>query len=144
MNQQENLTPVPSILQMDPVVFDELSFRREGFQNQKTDTSFNLSMARQVQKISDGHYRVIVRVTVTSPQEYEARVQISGFCSLREDLENKDELLNGNALAILFPYIRSQLTLLTAQPGTTPIVLPAMNIAKMLEESEKKEEPPKR
>ena len=142
MNQQENLTPVPSVLQMDPVVFDELSFQRKGFQNKEKGAPVNLSVARQVQKISDGHYRVIVRATVTCPQEYVARVQISGFCSLREDLENKDELLNGNALAILFPYIRSQLTLLTAQPGTNPIVLPAMNIAKMLEESEKKEEPP--
>lgn len=91
-----------------------------------------------MQKISDGQYRVTVQVVAERKGVYVAKVQISGFCSIDESLENKDVLLNSNAVAILFAYVRSQLTLLTAQPGTEPIVLPVMNIAKMLEESEKK------
>jgi preprotein translocase subunit SecB len=30
----------------------------------------------------------------------------------------------------MFPFIRSQVTLLTTQPGMTPIVLPPINTAK--------------
>lgn len=140
MNQNEKILPAQSVLKVDPVVFDELSFHREGFRNKEENVPTNLSVARQVEKISDGHYRVIVQAIVTREKEYVAKVKISGFCSIQEDLENKDALLNGNALAILFPYIRSQLTLLTAQPGTEPIVLPVVNIAKMIEESEKRGE----
>ena len=108
MDQAKNLSPIQSVLQIDPVVFDEISFHREGF---------------------------TVLTTATRKSEYVAKVQISGFCSIDESLSNKDVLLNNNAVAILFAYIRSQLTLLTAQPETAPIVLPVMNIAKMLEGS---------
>lgn len=44
-----------------------------------------------------------------------------------------------NAVAILFPYIRSQISLLTAQPETTPIVLPPLNIAQLVEDAMKKD-----
>ena len=42
-------------------------------------------------------------------------------------------LFKENGVAILFPYLRSELTLLTTQPGFQPIVLPAVNIAKMFQ-----------
>ena len=42
-------------------------------------------------------------------------------------------LINKNAGAILMPYLRSELTLLTAQPDTDSVVLPIFNINKMLE-----------
>ena len=43
------------------------------------------------------------------------------------------DLINKNAVAILMPYLRSELTLLTAQPDTDSVVLPPFNINKMLE-----------
>lgn len=137
MEQQKNMTPVQSVLKMETVVFDDLSFHREGFEN--PDEQTGLSVSKQVQKMSDGHYRVTVRAIAERKNEYTASVQISGFCSLDETLENKDILLNSNAVSILFAYVRAQLTLLTAQPGMTPIVLPVMNIARMIEESEESE-----
>ena len=42
-------------------------------------------------------------------------------------------LIKENGVAILFPYLRSEITLLTTQPGFQPIVLPAVNIAKMFQ-----------
>lgn len=38
-----------------------------------------------------------------------------------------------NAIAIMFPYIRSQITLLTSQPNLKPIVLPPININALFE-----------
>ena len=43
------------------------------------------------------------------------------------------DLINKNAVAILMPYLRSELTLLTAQPDTDSVVLPPFNINKMFE-----------
>lgn len=135
MDQAKNLSPIQSVLQIDPVVFDEISFHREGFRTNDPNIKTDLEISKKVTKLSDRKYRVTVLTTATRKSEYVAKVQISGFCSIDESLSNKDVLLNNNAVAILFAYIRSQLTLLTAQPETAPIVLPVMNIAKMLEGS---------
>ena len=43
-----------------------------------------------------------------------------------------DNLINKNAIAILFPYLRSQVTLITSQPNMTPIILPPININTLL------------
>ncbi len=41
--------------------------------------------------------------------------------------------LKANAVAVMFPYLRSQVTLLTTQPNISPIVLPTININKLLQ-----------
>lgn len=74
----------------------------------------------------------------TREGEFKAKVQISGYWSIEESDSHKNQLLQENALAILFPYVRSQMTLLTAQPETEPIVWPAMNINKMMTTAESK------
>ena len=55
----------------------------------------------------------------------------------KDELENQmvDALIEKNTVAILMPYLRSELTLLTAQPDTDSVVLPPFNINKMLEEA---------
>ena len=50
------------------------------------------------------------------------------FFSVKEWRE--EAIRNANTVAIKFPFIRSQVTLLTSQPGMTPIVLPAINTQK--------------
>ena len=50
-----------------------------------------------------------------------------------EDASIRKAVISKNTLSILFPYLRSQVTLLTAQPDMKPIVLPAVNINSLLE-----------
>lgn len=40
-----------------------------------------------------------------------------------------------NAVAILFPFIRSQISILTSQPDFQPIVIPALNINEVLKQN---------
>ena len=48
-------------------------------------------------------------------------------------IEGADKLsFEQNMIGIVFPYIRSYITSITTQPGMSPIVLPAMNIAAMV------------
>ena len=47
----------------------------------------------------------------------------------------KKSLIQKNAVAIMMPYVRSQLTLLTSQPGVDPIVMPPLNINAMLDDA---------
>ena len=41
-------------------------------------------------------------------------------------------LLNYNTVAMMMPYIRSQITLLTSQPGLTPLILPVVDVNKLV------------
>lgn len=60
---------------------------------------------------------------------------------LRADFEYKgeldDRLVEINGTAIVFPYLRAVITNITANFGVTPIILPVLNINKMLEDSQK-------
>ena len=47
--------------------------------------------------------------------------------------EQKESIIKKNTVAIMMPYMRSQLSLLTAQPEVECVVLPPFNIVKMME-----------
>ena len=48
----------------------------------------------------------------------------------------ENPLIKQNTVAIMFPFIRSEITLLTSQPGMSPIVIPPLNIKKLLSETQ--------
>ena len=123
-----------SALQINPVIFDELTFKRLSNKH-FGESKIQLKIGQIIQKLKDTHYRVIIKVEAVQEEEFSATVQISGYCTIDENDPAKDQLLKRNTLAILFPYIRSELTLLTAQPETDPIVWPVMNIQAMMDEA---------
>jgi preprotein translocase subunit SecB len=45
----------------------------------------------------------------------------------------KEPVLVENATAIVFPFLRSQISILTSQPNLTPLILPPINVAAMFE-----------
>lgn len=47
--------------------------------------------------------------------------------------EMEENIIKTNTVAIMFPFIRGQVTLLTTQPGMSPIVLPPINTTKIIE-----------
>lgn len=120
-------------LHMLKVVFDNISFERKGFEN---DNTTKYSCGINIGKISDGHFRVNLVARADKKNEFSAKISISGFFEVEENSENKDNLLKQNAVAILYPYLRSEFTILTAQPNTQPIILPVVNIVDMVENSE--------
>lgn len=128
-----------SVLQIPHVVFDEINFKRIGFKGNSNDDGNDLEFEFQsnVAKSDDGFYRVTLSSGVKKPEEYEVFVKVTGFCQINENDPNKDILLSENAVSILFPYIRAELSLITAQPGMEPIVLPVLNISAMMKSAKK-------
>lgn len=124
---------ISSVLKINRVVFNKITFERLGFRS-KRERDSRLGIGKQVEKSGEGKYQVTLSVKVEKEKEYEAEVSITGYCEIAEDTPNKDRILNENAIAILFPYVRAELTLLTAQPETEPLVIPAVNINAMLKQ----------
>lgn len=64
-------------------------------------------------------------------------VNVTGHFSCEDsDESRRDALLKKNTLAILFPYLRTQVSVITMQPGMDPIVIPPMNIEAVFDQAE--------
>lgn len=124
--------PTKSVLTMENIAFDELTFVREGYRKEN-ESGLDLIVKASAKKTQDGKHRVTLQVIAKKVGEYMVQVKISAFCIVEEGYAHSKELIKKNAVAILFPYVRSELTLLTAQPDTDPIVLPPFNINAMID-----------
>lgn len=122
-----------SVLTLQKMVFDRIEFNRKGFKNNE---ELKLELQVQIGLDEDNTYKVTLVLNGTKQGEYDIVISVSGFFDIegQEHLQTKmvHDLINKNAVAILMPYLRSELTLLTAQPDTESVVLPPFNINKML------------
>lgn len=136
MNQQNTSE---SVLKITHFVFDNISFERKGFKSEGGELS-PAQISVEIQKSEANQYIVFLTVSVEKQNEYAASVTIAGFCEIDDNTPNLHDLLNINAPSILFPYARAELTLITAQPETDPIVLPVINFQAMYEHTKRKQD----
>ena len=119
---------------MSDFYFSEASIKRK---REISDGEYKADLQSEIKTLADHHYRVILTLAIKK-EELEIRVvACADFTSLSVDLdyESEKKVIRVNTVAIMFPFIRSQVTLLTSQPGMTPIVLPAINTARFAEEN---------
>lgn len=123
-----------SVLNLDKLVFEKIEFKRTGMKN---DKKIEFSLQVVVNKKQDEDvYKVTLILTGNKEKEYTLEVALSGYFSFDEneelDEEFKKSLINQNAVAIIMPYMRSQVSLITAQPEVDCVVLPPFNIVGMM------------
>lgn len=126
---------IESVLKLNKIVFDKIEFIRLGFKN---DNELELEIQSNISQRQDTEvYRVTLILKGKKPEEYTLEICLSGFFSIESDGELSEELKNTlvtkNSVAIMMPYLRSEVSLLTAQPETECVVLPAFNINNMLD-----------
>jgi preprotein translocase subunit SecB len=126
MNEQ-NLN---SILKLQHCVFDEISFKRKGFRN---NNQAQFKIAINIFCYKEHEYCVSLIVAGEKPEEYDIVIRLSGyFAVVGSDAKiSEDTLIKKNAVAILFPYIRSEISLLTSQPETNVEILPVLNVSEI-------------
>ena len=81
---------------------------------------------------SDGGYIVTLTLTINK-ENNDLNVRVVASANFSMESENETlvkSIMEANTVAIMFPFIRSQVSLLTTQPGMVPIVLPPINTAK--------------
>ena len=119
-------------LKLNHLLFDEITFNRVNF---KSKNDLQVEFGFSFNKREYGEFVSSIRIIGTKKDEYNFVVRASGYFQISEAVEDSDILIQQNAIAIVFPYIRSQISLLTAQPEVDPVILPPMNIAQMVKES---------
>ena len=128
---------IKSALKLDNLFFDEISFSRIGFQNEnKPKLSMEISIGED---INSKHYRTTLKFTLNKEDEYIVNVTAIGIFEFigNVDEETKKDLLQKNSVSIMMPYVRSEISLITAQPGVETVVLPPFNINNMINKGTK-------
>ena len=132
----ENQDKILSPLQLQKMVFDKIEFTRLGFKNDN-NPKFNIESNFMQAAEDENFFKVELLMKCRKEDEYNFEIKLDGYFSFSDDSKleesEKETLITKNAVAILMPFMRSQISLLTAQPETDCIVLPPFNINSMLE-----------
>ncbi|MCD7834555.1 MAG: protein-export chaperone SecB [Lachnospiraceae bacterium] len=125
-----DIRKMKSELEMTGLYFKHCSVEREP---KITDEVLEMNLNRKVIKQEDGNYFVELEVRVEN-RDLKVLVIACAYFSFLSETGVCDDIINKNTVAIMFPFIRSQVTLLTSQPGMQPVILPPINTAKYIDE----------
>lgn len=128
---------VNSVLKLDKLIFDKIEFKRVGMKN---DNEIEFEIKIIINQNQDKNiYRVTLEFIGNKEKEYLLDIELTGYFSFNENIpikeEIKEKMISQNAVAIIMPYMRSQVSLITAQPEVDCVVLPPFNIIKMMSEN---------
>ena len=113
----------------------------EDFQfNQDENINVNPEFKRQIRKVDDDTAVVNLKFCINNEKKdmpFSMEVDIEGLFHL-ENWEQPEQLpmITLNAIAILFPYLRSIISMVTANANISPYVLPVMNISALFTEKD--------
>lgn len=118
--------------------------------NFELNNSFNFSKSqeikicpqfnRNIKKIDDDIVAVGLSINIgdSFALPFFVNIEIEGVFKLKEwEKDNNRVFIEKNAVAILFPYLRTLVTMVTANSNLNPYILPIMNIADMFDTSNK-------
>lgn len=132
---------VESVLKMHDLHFDSIEFRRLGSGGEKSaHISFQVETSMENPEITG----IRLSAIIDKEEDYHLDIKLvagfsfEGASELSEQM--KQDILDQNTIAVMFPYLRSQISLMTSQPDISPLVIPPMNIAEMFKENDTQEE----
>ena len=131
------MSSIKSALEMQDLFFSEFSFaQKRSSAIKKISTNIAVSYATKV----DDKNQVKVQIDLTIKDEGEELSlflrAIGYFKLILEDEDDMlaEQILKKNTVSIMLPYIRSQVSLLTTQPGLTPIMLQPIDVNELIKD----------
>lgn len=132
--KQVNESTIESVLKLENIYVESFNFVR----GEIVENSPTFAFGRNISQNSDNSSDVTLQCKIEWDEGTELNVSIKGVFSVSgENEETNRILLTRNSCAIMFPYLRSQITLLTSQLNFEPIVLPIININSLLDDLER-------
>ena len=121
-----------------PLVLEKIEIIEGIFQkkNKNLDNiSLGVQVNREINELEENLFEVLLNIIISDEEEI-VFVDITGRAVFSTE-QKKSDMLEKNTLAIMFPYLRSYISIITTQPGMNPIVLPAMNIIALVNDQKK-------
>lgn len=112
----------------------------EEYNGEEVNIAFKVDANFEVSENND-QMTVILKTEIFPPQDgvvypFLMEVEVKGFFQKVDDSQENIMNYAKNATAILFPYVRSIVSTYTASANVTPLILPTINVNKLLEETE--------
>lgn len=121
-----------------PLVLEKIEII-EGIFRKKNKNLDNISLGvqvnREINELEENLFEVLLNIIISDEEEI-VFVDITGRAIFSTE-QKKSDMLEKNTLAIMFPYLRSYISIITTQPGMNPIVLPVMNIIALVNDQKK-------
>lgn len=133
--------PKANVLHFLGYTVDELTFKLKPADTVDTEKSIELlpKLSRKIEKTNDENYSISIGVTLDQEDlPFTAQVSMTGRFLL-QGIKNPEQTMKVNAAAILYPYVRAAISMLTTLANVSPVVLPPVNFVKLFEESAKEE-----
>ena len=135
------MKPTKSILRFQNYTVKRLAYTMEqDFQNIENESiDLNPRFARTIKKRSDDEYSLSLDVQIGGsgqPIPFSLDISVEGVFSTNQ-VEDPEKAMKINATAILFPYVRALITMVSNLASIPPIILPPFNFAEMMNDEEK-------
>ena len=116
-----------------PLIMERIYIARSCF-SRTSDSIDELELGVRVERdlkiLEKQHYQLELTILIGDENK---KLEVSATCvAIFETKTEQQVLVERNAVAIVFPYLRSYISTITTQPDMAPIVLPPMNIMAML------------
>lgn len=127
-----------SVLKFIRYEVNEIYFKKNiNFQVNKEGTLIDLKI-KPIIDIKDKNMNIMLQTTIFENAEqnnkpFEMKVNVTGY--FMTDGCNP-ETLKANAIAILYPYVRAIVSTYTANTNITPLILPTINVNKLIKDQE--------
>ena len=94
------------------------------------------SFSRKIEEVDKNEYDVTIGVELKqSNLPFDAELSIAGRFSYEGKMD-VEKVLKVNAVAIMYPYVRSTLSLMTTLAAIPPVIIPTINLVQMFEKEE--------
>lgn len=118
----------------------DFNFSKFSFENHKNSGHSKLSIKYEVSVSLNNENKNLAKVIIdtsisNSNESFYLYLQALGIFEIDShnlSEEEKNYILNKNTVAIMFPFIRSQISLLTTQPGLQPILLQPIDVDSLI------------
>ena len=128
-----DIDEMKSEMQLKNLYFPSITFTRKAV---ISSGKLQFKVSRKLRHEED-NFEVQLTVNIEKDDDIALSVTAVGvFCFTQEiqDEDSKTDMAKTNGAAIIFPFIRSQIAGITAQPGMSPIVIPPLNINKLIDD----------
>ena len=120
-----------SPLKLDTIIISECSFKRS--EDVLRSSRLDVNVKRNLEESSPNQYKITLELFI-SDDAHQLELSVKCVACFTTEQDNST-LIEKNAVAIMFPYVRTYVSTITSQPGMSPIVLPPMNIVAMFQEA---------
>lgn len=138
---EKKIDSINSIMQFENYNIVKLSFEKNTeISNESAEFNVNPQFLKQINIVDEHNFNIALGCKIISTEDYpfpfSFEVIIEGFFTIN-NIKDNEKIIEENAVAILFPYLRSTVSMLTLTANENALVLPTINIIKMFEELEK-------